>query len=395
MRVLIVGRQFDKGAIETLQRELAFNLNNFGVTVIALITDANQTNKKAFKSNFTNKGVSEVYYLDLPLNPNLFQIVGGILKLKKIIRKERIDIIETGSESSTILAILACLGTNTNQVIGLHKTFNRKRGESVLIKELIFLFLTKIRKRIYFYAVSNWTKNAWVNFSKCKFEAVKVIPNSTNINLDLENNNEFKNNFFSNINIPKDSKLVLSIGRICNHKRQDFIIESLAPIIKEEKIYLLFIGEYDLEMPESSNTIKRINFLIQKFDIESNIKFLGYRNDIKEIMSISDLFVHSPVTEAFGLVLLEAMRAGLPIVATKVEAIPEVVPEPDNFLVDIDDLIGFRKSVMICLKKSNETKKEISKRNIKYANKKRFTSKERSRQMLNYFKLILEDYKNF
>jgi len=42
MRVLIVGRQFDKGAIETLQRELAFTLNNFGVTVIALITDANQ-----------------------------------------------------------------------------------------------------------------------------------------------------------------------------------------------------------------------------------------------------------------------------------------------------------------------------------------------------------------
>ncbi len=391
MRVLIVGRQFDTGAIETLQRELAFSLNNFGVTVIALVTDANQRKKKAFKSNFINKGVSEVYFLDLPLNPNLFQIVGGVFRLKKIIRKERIDIIETGSESSSILTILACLGTNTNQVIGLHKTFNRKRGKSDLIKELIFLFLTKIRKRIYFYAVSNWSKNAWVNFSKSRFEEIKVIPNSTNIHIQLKNNNEFKNNFFSNFNIPKDSKIVLSIGRICNHKRQDFIIESLAPIIKEEKIYLLFIGEFDLEMPESFTTIKRINFLIEKYDIESNIKFLGYRNDIKEIMSISDLFVHSPVTEAFGLVLLEAMRAGLPIVTSKVEAIPEVVPEPDNFLVDIDDLIGFRKSVMILLRKSNKNKKEISKRNIKYANNKRFTSNERSRQMFNYFKLILKN----
>tara|TARA_B100000963_G_scaffold131281_1_gene114485 strand:+ start:3040 stop:4215 length:1176 start_codon:yes stop_codon:yes gene_type:complete len=391
MRVLIVGRQFDTGAIETLQRELAFSLNNFGVTVIALVTDANQRKKKAFKSNFINKGVSEVYFLDLPLNPNLFQIVGGVFRLKKIIRKERIDIIETGSESSSILTILACLGTNTNQVIGLHKTFNRKRGKSDLIKELIFLFLTKIRKRIYFYAVSNWSKNAWVNFSKSRFEEIKVIPNSTNIYIELKNNNEFKNNFFSNFNIPKDSKIVLSIGRICNHKRQDFIIESLAPIIKEEKIYLLFIGEFDLEMPESFTTIKRINFLIEKYDIESNIKFLGYRNDIKEIMSISDLFVHSPVTEAFGLVLLEAMRAGLPIVTSKVEAIPEVVPEPDNFLVDIDDLIGFRKSVMILLRKSNKNKKEISKRNIKYANNKRFTSNERSRQMFNYFKLILKN----
>ena len=64
---------------------------------------------------------------------------------------------------------------------------------------------------------------------------------------------------------------------------------------------------------------------------------------------------------------------------------------PMNFLVDIDDLIGFRKCVIKCLRKPNKTKKEISKRNIKYANNKRFTSKERSRQMFDYFKLILEN----
>tara|TARA_B100000401_G_C52747576_1_gene691564 strand:- start:30 stop:1217 length:1188 start_codon:yes stop_codon:yes gene_type:complete len=395
MRVLIVGRQFDRGAIETLQRELACNLNKFGVKVITLNTDANPRKENAIKSNFINNGVSKVYCLDLPLNPNLFQIIGGIFRLKNIISKEKIDIIETCSESNTILAILACLGTNINQVIGLHKTFNRKKGNSIVIKELIFLFLTKIRKKIYFYAVSDWTQKAWINFSNCKFDKVKVISNSTNIKLKLKNNNEFKENFFSNLNIPKDSKLVLSIGRICYHKRQDFIIESLAPIIKQENIFIIFVGEYDLEMNESFSTIRRINYLIQKFDIESNIRFLGFRDDIKEILSISDLFVHSTLTEAFGLVLLEALRAGLPIVTSKVEAIPEIVPEPDNFLVDFDDLIGFRKCVIKSLHRSNETKKEISNRNIQYANNRKFTSIERTRQMFNYFKLILENNKNF
>ncbi len=393
MRVLILGRKFDRGAIETLQGELACSLNNFDVTVITINTNSNQINEKVHKSNFINNGVSKVYCLNLPLNPNLFQIIMGVFRLKNITQKEKIDIIETSSESSSILAILACLGTNINQVIGLHKTYTRERGVSFFIKELSLLLLTKTRKKIYFYAVSDWTKNAWINFSKIRPDKVRVIPNSVNIFLDLKNNNDFKKNFFSSLNIPKDSKLILSIGRICHHKRQDFIIESLAPIIKEQNIYLIFVGEYDLDMSESLNTIKRINYLIDKFDIKSNIRFLGYRNDIKDIMTVADLFVHSTLTEAFGLVLVEAMRAGLPIVTTNVEAIPEIVPEPDNFLVDIDDLIGFRKCVMISLKRSNETKKEISNRNIKYANNKKFSSIERTRQMYDYFKFILENKK--
>ena len=393
MRVIILGRKFDRGAIETLQRELACGLNSFEATVITISTDANQRKEKVLQSSLINNGVSKVYFLDLPLNPNLFQIIIGIFRLKNIIREEKVDIIETCSESNSILVTLACLGTNINQVIGLHKTYNRKRGKSIFIRELFFLFLTRIRKRIYFYAVSDWTKRAWIDFSNIKLDKVKVIPNSTNIFVDLKNKKDFKNKFLTNLKIPKNSKLILSVGRICYHKRQDFIIESLAPIIKEENIYLLFVGEYDLEMSESKTTIQRINYLIKKFNIESNIKFLGYRNDIKEIMSISELFVHTPLTEAFGIVLIEAMSSGLPIVTSKVEAIPEIVPEPDNLLVDVDDLIGFRKSVMISLGRLNKTKKKISNRNIKYANNKKFSSIERTRQMFNYFKLILENKK--
>ena len=78
--------------------------------------------------------------------------------------------------------------------------------------------------------------------------------------------------------------------------------------------------------------------LIKKNNIQSNIRFCGFREDLKEIMSISDLFVHSTLTESFGLVLLEAMREGLPIVSTNVDAIPEILSEPDNYLVDINEL---------------------------------------------------------
>ena len=108
-------------------------------------------------------------------------------------------------------------------------------------------------------------------------------------------------------------------------------------------------------------------------------------------MSISDLLVHSTITEAFGLVLLEAMSLGLPIVSTRVEAIPEIVPEPDNFLVDHNDSESFKKFVNLSLGRTNKIKKEVAKRNIKFAKKKKFTTNERTCQMLNYFQQIMEN----
>ncbi len=395
MRVLILGRQFERGALELLQREIAVKLKDLGVTVIKVHTNSNPTKKNELKYGFIKKGISKDYFLNLANNPNFFQVLIGILKLRYILQKEKIDILETSSESISILGMLSCLGTKTHHVVGIHKTYNRKRGQFNKVRELSFLLLTKLRKRIYFYAVSNWTKNKWINFSKTKETKVKVIYNSSDydFDFDIKNIEEFKNNFLLKFGIPSNSKLVLSVGRICFHKRQDFIINSLGPILKKKNIYLIFVGEYDLDktFPKNLGTFEKINFLIKKYDIKSNVRFLGFRNDVKAIMSISDLLVHSTITEAFGLVLLEAMSLGLPIVSTRVEAIPEIVPEPDNFLVDHNDSESFKKFVNLSLGRTNKIKKEVAKRNIKFAKKKKFTTNERTCQMLNYFQQIMEN----
>ena len=392
MRVLILGRQFERGALELLQRDIAFKLNDFGAKVIIVSTNSNPSSQNELEYGFSRKGIYKDYFLDLAKNPNLFQVFIGVLKLRYILQKEKIDILETSSESISILGILSCLGKKTYHVIGIHKTYNRKRGHFNKLRELTFLLLTKLRKRVYFYAVSHWTKNAWINFSKTNSSKVKVIYNSSDFECDIKNIKDFKNNFFSTLGIPFDSKLVLSVGRICFHKRQDFIINSLGPILKKKNIYLIFVGESDFDKiyPNNLGILEKIKYLIKKYDIKANVKFLGFRHDVKEIMSISDLLVHATITEAFGLVLLEAMSLGLPIVSTRVEAIPEIVPEPDNFLVDSDDSETFRKYVNLTLDRSSKIKKEVSKRNIKFAKNKKFTTNERTYEIFNYFQQIIE-----
>ena len=57
----------------------------------------------------------------------------------------------------------------------------------------------------------------------------------------------------------------------------------------------------------------------------NHVKFMGLRRDIPEILSCADVFVLSSLNEGFGLVLVEAMTMKLPIVATRVGGVPEIV----------------------------------------------------------------------
>ena len=63
----------------------------------------------------------------------------------------------------------------------------------------------------------------------------------------------------------------------------------------------------------------------EQLGISDSVFWYGFREDIPEIMSALDVFVLTSEYEGFGLVLLEAMAAGVPVIATDISAIPEVV----------------------------------------------------------------------
>ena len=91
MRVLIFSPQFEKGAFELLQKDLACSLNKFGVKVYTLNTNTNFVKKKLFRSNLIKKGVSKVFFIDMALSPNIFQLFIGIIKLRHLLKREKIE----------------------------------------------------------------------------------------------------------------------------------------------------------------------------------------------------------------------------------------------------------------------------------------------------------------
>ncbi len=117
-----------------------------------------------------------------------------------------------------------------------------------------------------------------------------------------------------------DQSLVIgTVARLVPQKALHILLSSYAKYRNLSKIdsILVMVGSGPLEDELSS--------LAVQLGIEKNILWLGFREDIPEIINAFDVFALTSKYEGFGLVLLEAMAASTPVVASRVSAIPEII----------------------------------------------------------------------
>jgi len=127
--------------------------------------------------------------------------------------------------------------------------------------------------------------------------------------------------------IAEDKIVLFTLQRLSSVKRVDILIRSLKYILEVNEDVVLVIGgkgpeEYSLKM------------LADKLNLSRNIIFAGYINeiDLPRYFAMADIFVFSSPSETFGIVLVQAMASGKPIVAMNYSAIPEVV---DDYLTGL------------------------------------------------------------
>jgi glycosyltransferase involved in cell wall biosynthesis len=120
-------------------------------------------------------------------------------------------------------------------------------------------------------------------------------------------------------------RALLAVGRLEPQKGHDVLIDAIAEV---PGVRLDIAGE--------GGQRPRLEALIARHGIGDRVRLLGQRDDVPDLLARADAFVHSARWEGFGLVLLEAMAAALPIVATEAGAVPEVVGDA-ALLVAPDD----------------------------------------------------------
>jgi glycosyltransferase involved in cell wall biosynthesis len=108
------------------------------------------------------------------------------------------------------------------------------------------------------------------------------------------------------------------------------LVSAMARVVEHHpKSVLVLVGKGD----ESGEEEIKLKEQVERAGLEDKVRFLGWRPDVDEIMGCFDIFVLPSLNEGMGRVLVEAMAAGLPIVASRVGGISDLVKDGKNGLL--------------------------------------------------------------
>jgi glycosyltransferase involved in cell wall biosynthesis len=133
---------------------------------------------------------------------------------------------------------------------------------------------------------------------------------------------------------------LLAVGRLERQKGFDVLIDAVARATAAGV-------DLELDICGAGSQRAALQTSLERSGIAGRVQLLGQRDDVRELMLHVDALVHPARWEGFGLVLLEAMRAGLPVIASAVGAIPEVVADGESgLLVAPDDAAALAATIV-------------------------------------------------
>lgn len=130
------------------------------------------------------------------------------------------------------------------------------------------------------------------------------------------------------LRIAAGSTVITNIGRLAEQKGQRYLVEAMEILVKRGlpvPVTVLVVGDGPLRGALEEEAQRR--------GVQDLIRFTGFRRDIADILSVTDIFVLPSLNEGFPLTLLEAMAAGKPAVASRVTGTSEAVAEGETGLL--------------------------------------------------------------
>jgi len=140
--------------------------------------------------------------------------------------------------------------------------------------------------------------------------------------------------------LENDIAMVMS-SRTVKHKGHQLVIEALAILReKHQNLHIFFIGD------KEGTWYQELNTIVAQLEVIPYVHFLGYKDNVEEIIAAMDIYVQPSYIEALSMSLLEACSVGLCCVAANVGGMPEVVENGTNgLLFDLGDSNDLAKKI--------------------------------------------------
>ena len=284
------------------QYSTLFDGSRYKVLTVYLTGEASEAARRG-------SGSDEVIFLDFKSSDVRGLKIGAICALKKIVASRDIALIIAHRFKPIYIACLA----STLPVIGVHHAF----GDYNRAPRRWFVDLFK--KRLALLAVSDAVReDIRSNLSAWSADRVETLHNridAPRLHEELMTRSEARNA----LSLPQEAFVVGNVGRLHSDKDQATLLRGFAkayPGLPEGSL-LAIIGTGPLQ--------NKLRALATELGISDSVRFLGHVSDARRTFTAFDLFVLSSDHEPFGMVLLEAMVAAIPIIATDCGGAPEVI----------------------------------------------------------------------
>lgn len=279
----------------------------------------------ALQTRAGNPIAADLKRIGLPVDlipvPNLRHPL-NLFRILRYFRFHRPQLVHTQLEFSDILGTLAAriLGIPSVSTVHILDKSAEKKSKVMRLK-LRWFVLGKFCSRII--AVSEKTRSHHLQSGGLDPKKVITVYNGIDISRFTETNESEITKTKQILHLPLTSPIIITVAVLREPKVIQYMINAL-PIILEQipDIHYLVVGDGTF-----SPSLKDLS---AELSIQDHITFAGHRTDIPDLLACCDIFVLPTLGDALPTVLIEALAAGKPIVASNVGGVPEIIENGVN-----------------------------------------------------------------
>ncbi|MBL4702767.1 MAG: glycosyltransferase [Phycisphaeraceae bacterium] len=237
-------------------------------------------------------------------------------RIDQAVKTHKIDLLHTHQYTPFFYSAVSRKLRSTPPILltehGRHYPDQRKL-KRVIANKLLW------RKHDQVTAVGRFVAEALVQKEGFAQDVVKVIYNGIDPDaFMLSNRDQVREKIQKELGLNKDQPVILQVARFHPVKDHETSIKAFSHVVKQlPDAVLLLAGD--------GGEQKQMQQLAKELGIEKEVRFLGVRKDIAQLMTVADVFVLSSLSEGISVTLLEAMASGVPICTTDVGGNSEIV----------------------------------------------------------------------
>lgn len=385
IKIAQVITRMDWGGASDIVRIICEKLDKdkFETCLVAGLSQNLTPKTKIFLEQFKDK-VFWIPQLRRNINP-IFDLA-GFLKLYFLFQKEKFDIVHTHTAKAGILGRLAAHFAHVPKIVhtshghNFYGYFGRVLSHFICLIERLAANFTE-----HIVCLTELEKKDLITFKITDEAKITIVHTVFETEKYRKLNPEEKSAKKKELRIGQDEIIVGMVGRLEPIKGPRYFIEAAQLIANKFKnVSFIVVGEGSLR--------KELEIQVEKAKLTEKVTFTGWRDDAVEIMNILDMLVLPSLNEAVGLVLIEAQSLGIPVIASCVGGIPEVVEDgKTGILVKAEDAQELKEAIEEII--NNKEKRENMARQAEIYVKNKFKAQDFIKQISEIYEGKVKDAK--